>query len=72
MVSIVALGVAVLVLALVLWRSPRTDGQQLAPGDLEAAVSEVLDSQTPSPAISAQVYQVILPSLVIVQTDKVK
>ena len=70
MVSIVALGVAVLVLALVLWRSPRTDGQQLAPGDLEAAVSEVLDSQTPSPAISAQVYQVILPSLVIVQTDK--
>ena len=71
MVSIVALGVAVLVLALVLWRSPRTDGQQLAPADLEAAVSEVLDSQTPSPAISAQVYQVILPSLVIVQTDKV-
>ena len=71
MVLIVALGVAVLVLALVLWRSPRTDGQHLAPADLEAAVSEVLDSQTPSPAISAQVYQVILPSLVIVQTDKV-
>ena len=69
--ALAALVVAVLVLALVLWRSPRTDGQQVVPGDLEAAVTEVLDAQTPSPAISAQVYQVILPSLVIVQTDKV-
>ena len=69
--SLVAVGVVVLLLALALWWDPRTDGQQPAPLDVEAAVEEILESQTPAPDISAQVYQVILPSLVIVQTDKV-
>ena len=63
-------GVVALSLALVLWTTSRTDVQQLAPVDVEAAVAEVLASQTPSPAVSALVYQAILPSLVIVQTDK--
>ena len=69
--SLAAVGVVVLLVALVLWWDPRTDGQQPATLDVEAAVEEVLESQTPAPDISAQVYQVILPSLVIVQTDKV-
>ena len=68
--ALVALGVVALLLALVLWRTSRTDGLELAPVDVEAAVADVLASQTPSPAISALVYQAILPSLVIVQTDK--
>ena len=63
-------GIVVLLLALVLWSSSRTDTQQLAPVDVEAAVQEILASQTPSPAISALVYQAILPSLVVIQTDK--
>ena len=68
--SLAAVGVVVLLIALALWWDPRTDGQQPAPLDVEAAVEEILESQTPAPDISAQVYQVILPSLVIVQTDK--
>ena len=69
--AIVALGIVVLVLAAVIWSIPGTDGQQVAPLDLEAAVAEVLESQAQVPDISAQAYQVILPSLVVVQTDKV-
>ena len=68
---LVALGVVVLLLALVLLRDPLAGGRQLTSVDVEEAVAEALDSQTPSPAVSAQVYQVILPSLVIVQTDNV-
>ena len=58
-----------LLLALVLWRTFYTDGQQLPSVDVEAAIAEVLDSQTPSPVTSVQVYQAILPSLVVVQTE---
>ena len=68
---LVALGVAVLLLAWALWRTQRIDGQQITSVDVEQAVAEALDSQTPAPVVSAQVYQVILPSLVIVQTDNV-
>ena len=52
-----------------LWRTFYTDGQQLPSVDVEAAIAEVLDSQTPSPVTSVQVYQAILPSLVVVQTE---
>ena len=69
--ALAALGVVVLLLAVVLWRTPGTDDRQVAPLDVEAAVAEILESQTPGPEVSAQVYQVILPSLVVVQTDKV-
>ena len=58
-----------LLLALLLWRTFYTDGQQLPSVDVEAAIAEVLDSQTPSPVTSVQVYQAILPSLVVVQTE---
>ena len=70
LLALVALGIVVLLLALVLWSSSRTDTQQLAPVDVEASVQEILAAQTPSPAISALVYQAILPSLVVIQTDK--
>ncbi len=56
-------------LALVLWRTFYTDGQQLPSVGVEAAIAEVLDSQTPSPVTSVQAYQAILPSLVVVQTE---
>ncbi len=69
MLQLVALGVVALLLVLVLWRTFRTDDQQLAAVDVEEAVEKALASATPAPVISAQVYQAILPSLVIVQTD---
>lgn len=69
--SLVALGAVAVLSVLVLWRTPGADDRQVAPLDLEAAVAEVLESQTPGPEVSAQVYQAILPSLVVVQTDKV-
>ena len=69
LLSLVALGAVALLLALLLWRTFYTDGQQLPSVDVEAAIAEVLDSQTPSPVTSVQVYQAILPSLVVVQTE---
>ena len=69
LLSFVALGAVALLLALMLWRTFYTDGQQLPSVDVEAAIAEVLDSQTPSPVTSVQVYQAILPSLVVVQTE---
>ena len=38
--------------------------------NVEEAVEEALASQTPAPAASTLVYQAILPSLVVVRTDK--
>lgn len=69
--ALAALGGVLVLLAWLLFWPPPADDEQVATLDVEEAVAEALDSQTPSPAISAQVYQVILPSLVIVQTDKV-
>ena len=66
---LVALGAVVLLLVLLLWQTFDTDGQQLPSVDVEAVVAEVLESATPSPAISALAYQAILPSLVIVQKE---
>lgn len=71
MPALVALCVVVILLSLILWRTFHTDDQQPQPMDVEAVVAEALDSQSPNPAVSAQVYQAILPSLVVVQTDKV-
>ena len=70
MLALVALSVVAFLLALVLWRTFSTDSAQLPPVDVEAAVAEALNSLTPSPPVSVQVYQSILPSLVVVQTDE--
>ena len=57
-------------LAVALWRAFSAESEQPAPVDVAAAVEEALASQPPGPAVSALVYQSILPSLVVVQTDK--
>ena len=66
----IALCVVALLLALVLWRTFSVESEQFPPIDVEAAVAEVLASQPQAPAASVLVYQVILPSLVVVQTEK--
>ena len=67
--SLVGFGVVALLLALLLWRTFRTDDKQIVATDVEEAVAQALASATASPVVSAQVYQAILPSLVVVQTD---
>ena len=69
MLALAAVLVLALVLALVLWWTGRTDPQQLSSADAEAARTEVQNAGTPAANVAASVYQAILPSLVIVQTD---
>ena len=65
--------VAILLLVtLLLWRTYSSDEAQPATANVDEAVAEALASmaETSEPAISALVYRAILPSLVIVQTDR--
>ena len=64
-----ALGVLGTLIALVLYDSLRSDPKQITLDELEQSVVERIASATSMPAISAQVYQIILPSLVIVQVE---
>ncbi len=64
-----ALAVAALLLALALWWTGRPDSPQLPSADAEADGAEAADAETPAADVAARVYQAILPSLVIVQTD---
>ena len=41
----------------------------LTQNEIDDSIAQVLASTTPTPAYSAQVYQAILPSLVIIQTQ---
>ena len=63
-----AFGVLVSLLALMIYNTLRSDPEQLTANEVEEAVAETLASATPPSAVSAQVYQAILPSLVIIQT----
>ena len=58
--------------ALLLWRTYSGDDNQPAAMDVDEAVAEALASmaETSEPPISTLVYRAILPSLVIVQTDR--
>ena len=64
-----ALGVLGTLIALVFYDSLRSDPKQITLDELEQSVVERIASATSMPAISAQVYQIILPSLVIVQVE---
>ena len=65
--SIAALGVVALILALVLWRTLGTEENDLSSS--EPVLAEALSSPTPSSPTPAQVYQAILPSLVVIRTE---
>ena len=60
---------AALALAVALWWTARQDRPQPASANAEAADAEAADAETPAADVAARVYQAILPSLVIVQTD---
>lgn len=64
-----ASGVLATLIALFLFNA-FTQTPQLTQDDLNNAVSSVLASATPRPAEASLVYQVIQPSLVLIQTDR--
>ena len=66
----VALAVVAGLLALLLWWTIREDEQQISATNVEAAVAEAMASATPVPPVPPLVYQAILPSLAVVQTDR--
>jgi S1-C subfamily serine protease len=62
-----AAGVAAAFAALLLYRAAFPPPSPLTPGQVNTIANQVLASATPPPAYSAQVYQVIAPSLVLIQ-----
>lgn len=63
-----ASGVLAALAALLLYNFFTPDPKQLTVNDINNTVAEVLASATPPPAFSARVYQIIQPSLVLIQT----
>ena len=64
-----AFGAMALLIAFLLWDDYDAKVREAAPVDVEAEVADALSAQAQKPAVSALVYQAILPSLVVVQTD---
>lgn len=64
-----ALGVLGLLLALALYGVFTPETEQMTANEVNQILAQAMGSATPPPAISAQVYQVILPSLVIIQSE---
>ena len=42
---------------------------QITPSDIEQSIAEAMASATPPPALSAQVYEIVRPSLVLIETN---
>jgi S1-C subfamily serine protease len=64
-----ALGILTFLLAIILYSVFSPDPKQLTTNEIDEIVAQALGSATPPPAISAQVYQAILPSMVIIQSE---
>ena len=63
-----ALGVVAALLAVLLYNQLTPKPKELTVQDVQNSVAEAMASATPPPAYSAVVYQVIRPSLVLIQT----
>jgi len=61
-------GIAAALLGLLIFNALKPPPKPLTLKQVNAAVAEAMASATPAPAYSAQVYQVIQPSLVLIQT----
>ena len=68
----VALLAISLLLVLLLWRTYGSDERQLTSAEVYEAVAEAIDAEQPDQVELAQIYQTILPSLVVVHTDNGK
>ena len=65
-----ASGVFAALLAFILYNLVIVQPNQLSVEDVNASVASAMGSATPPPAYSAQVYEVIRPSLVLIQTEE--
>src|SRR5688572_19240536 len=63
-----ASGVLAALVALLLYNNVVPKPHQLTPREVDDAIAQALGSATPPPAFSANVYQVIRPSLVLIQS----
>lgn len=63
-----AAGISAALLGLLIFNALKPPPKPLTLKQVNAAVAEAMASATPAPAYSAQVYQVIQPSLVLIQT----
>lgn len=63
-----ALGIAVTLVAVLLYSALTPPAPQLTMRQVNDSIAQALASATPPPAFSARVYQVIQPSLVLIQT----
>ena len=64
-----AFGVLATLFAVMLYSTLTSETEGITANDVEETVADALASATPPPARSAQVYQAILPSLVVVQVE---
>jgi S1-C subfamily serine protease len=69
-VALFAAGILAALLGLLLYATLTPDPVQLTPVDLDASIADALASVTPAPALAARVYDVIRPSLVLIQTER--
>src|SRR6266496_1206569 len=65
-------GALAMLLALFLYNFLVPGAKPLTQSEVNAAISSAMASATPRPAFSDQVYQIIQPSLVLIQTQSVK
>lgn len=65
------LGILAALIALILFNALQPNPEQITERQVEEIVAQTLASATPEAAISAQVYQVILPSLVFIQVESI-
>ncbi|MCQ3937799.1 MAG: peptidase S1 [Chloroflexi bacterium] len=65
-----ASGVFAALLVILLYHFVVVQPSQLSAEDVNASVASAMASATPPPAYSAQVYQIIQPSLVLIQTEE--
>ena len=66
--TLFASGVLAALLAIGLYGALAGSPKPLTPNDVNQSIASALASQTPEPALSQQVYEVIQPSLVLIQT----
>ena len=66
--TLFASGVLAALLAIGLYGALAGGPKPLTPNDVNQSIASALASQTPEPALSQQVYEVIQPSLVLIQT----
>ena len=69
-VTWIVLGVMSILLVLLVWRAFGSDEIRLTASDVDDAVAEAIDAELPDQVKPNEVYRSILPSLVVVQTDK--